>query len=116
MPEEMTEEMKKDMQGGFNFLRKTEIGLGESVTVKIVGWEECKTGKFQILNRDYCYRFTLEDGRIWDETTQGIFSPLLRILFPEGVDNPFVPATVKLTKNTTKEPKKTQYSVTKVDE
>ena len=91
------------------YFSKKVLQPGESLTLNIVDVEKNHSTKFPIMGQDFCYRFILSDGRVWDEATGGIFGKILTILYPDG--KTLKPSAVVLTKLTVKPVKGSQYTI-----
>ena len=93
------------------FSKKNELQPGKSVVVKVVEVEKNTQTKYPIMGQNFTYRFTLEDGRVWDESTASLFGKLIKILYPDG--KTFQAAEVKLSMLVSKPIKGSQYTVDK---
>ncbi len=91
------------------FFKKSALAPGASETVRIVDVEKNHATKFPITGENFCYRFILEDGRVWDEATGSMFGKIIKILYPDGTT--FNPETFKVTKLVSKPAKGSQYTV-----
>ena len=94
------------------FFKKSSLLPRTSTQVKIVDVEKLPNAKYPIAGETWCYRFLLEDGRVWDESTTSLFGKIVKILHPDG--KTLQATTVKLTKLVSKPAKGSQYTVEEV--
>lgn len=93
------------------FTKSKELQPGKSVELEITDVEKLQGAKFPIKDQTWCYRFRLKDGRVWDENASSLFGKLIKLCYPDG--KTFHPVKVKLTMNSVKPMKGSQYSVDK---
>ena len=93
------------------FSKGKEMQPGQSVKLKIVDVEMNRNTKYPIQGKDFCYRFVLGDGRVWDEATSGIFGALIKLCYPDG--KTFRPTEITLTRLVSKPTRGSQYKVEK---
>ena len=96
-------------KAGNNYFSKSKMAPGSSVVVKVIGVEKNEKTAYPIKGETFCYRFTLDNGQVWDEASQ--YGRVIKIVYPDG--KTFTPAAVKITKLTTKPAKGSQYQVDK---
>ena len=94
-----------------NYYKKATIQPGQSEIVNVVDVEKNTATKYPIPDENFCYRFILDDGRVWDETASSVFGAALKILYPDG--KTFKPASLKISKLVSKPIKGSQYVVEK---
>lgn len=95
-----------------NYFKKSSVQPGSSVVLKIVDVTKNTATSFPIQGETFCFRYFLEDGRVWDETSATIFGALTKILHPDG--KTLAPATVRLTKLVSKPAKGSQYTIEQI--
>lgn len=98
---------------GAKFFKPSALKPSESSTITIVDINKNHATKWPLRGKDYCYRATLEDGRVWDCNSVPVAGALIRYGYPAG-SKTLVKFTVKITRKDANKIGESPYDTEKV--